>query len=135
METTTLSGKLVSGLGEAGAFTRIDWARRQFMAKLGIDPYPGTLNLVIEAVDELARWRVVTASPGVILVSPRDDWCNARCYPARIADGIADPINAAIVLPEIADYPKAKLELIAAVGVRDRLGLRDGDPVTLEIDI
>ena len=134
METTILCGRLVTGLGEAGEFTRIDWARRQFMAKLGIDPYPGTLNLVIEDGTELAKWLAVTATPGIILVSPREDWCNARCYPARIGDGTADHLKAAIVLPEIVGYPEAKVELIAAMGVRDRLGLQDGDPVTIEID-
>ena len=130
METTILTGRLVTGLGAAVAFTRIDWARRQFFDKLGIDPYPGTVNLMVEDRDELAKWQAVKAAPGITLVSPRKDWCNARCYPARFGDRIA----AAIVLPEIADYPAAKVELIAAVGVRDTLGLRDGDPVTIEID-
>ncbi len=130
MNTTILTGRLVTGLGAAVAFTGIDWARRQFIAKLGIDPYPGTVNLMVEDGDELAKWQAVKAAPGITLVSHRQDWCNARCYPARFGGGNA----AAIVLPEIADYPAAKVELIAAVGIRDTLGLRDGDYVAIEID-
>ena len=64
-----------------------------------------------------------------MLPPPRPDWCNSRCYHARIDDRI----DAAIVLPEIASYPEDQIELIAAVGVRAALGLNDGDPVVIEI--
>jgi CTP-dependent riboflavin kinase len=55
--------------------------------------------------------------------------CGARCYPCSI-DG---RIEAAIVLPDVAGDSPRKIEVIAAVGVRDALGLRDGDLLTLEL--
>ncbi len=36
MDTLTLAGRLVTGLGEAVNFTRLDWAREQFVANLAI---------------------------------------------------------------------------------------------------
>ena len=46
---------------------------------------------------------------------------------------IADRIDAAIVMPEVENYPADQIELIAPVGVRDALGLVDGDLVRIEI--
>ena len=43
----TLRGRIVEGLREAADFTQIPWVRRQFIEKLSVDPYPGTLNLEI----------------------------------------------------------------------------------------
>jgi len=129
MVKTTLTGHLVTGLGEAATFTRIDWARDQFVTKLGIDPFPGTVNLTLDDAVEIAKWARIRALPGIALISPRTAWCNARCYPVRIGKDIPG----AIVFPEVADYPAAKVEVIAAVGVRAALGVVDGDPVTLEI--
>ena len=46
---------------------------------------------------------------------------------------LADRIEAAIVLPDVPDYPPAQIELIASVGVRDALGVEDGDPISLQV--
>lgn len=125
----SITGRLVTGLGEAVAFTQIDWARRQFIAKLGIDPFPGTVNLVLDDAEEIAKWARIRKVPGIVMETPEPDWCNAWCYKVRINGDIAG----AIVLPEVADYPATKIEVIAAIGVRDALALVDGDAVTLEV--
>ncbi len=137
MQTITLSGKLVTGLGEAVSFTRLDWAREQFIANLGIDPYPGTLNIVLGDDAAKAAWARVKATPGKLLVSPRDDWCNARCYPARIVSGGHGNgyIKGGIVFPEIESYPEFQVEIIAETGVRAALGIEDGDAVTVEVEL
>ncbi len=123
-----ITGRLVTGLGEAGAFTQLDWARRHFIAKLGIDPFPGTVNLELDDAVELARWSEIRKSPGIVMATPEPDWCDCRCFRVRINGEIAG----AVVLPEVPDYPEEKIELIAGVGVRDRLGIADGDAVTIE---
>lgn len=130
MPRTTLTGRLVTGLGEGVTFTRVDWARDQFVAKLGIDPFPGTVNLMLEDDGELAKWAGIKATPGIAIISPRPEWCDARGYPVRVGDGIPG----AIIFPEIAEYPAAQVEVIAAVGLREALGIVDGDRVTLELD-
>ena len=63
------------------------------------------------------------------MVSPQPDWCNGRCYRVNIAGEIAG----AIVLPDVPDYPAAQVEVIAAIGVRDALGIVDGDSLTIEL--
>ena len=39
-----LLGRLATGSGQGKHFTRLDWAREQFLDKLGIDPFPGTME-------------------------------------------------------------------------------------------
>ena len=43
--SVTLEGVLFTGLGEGAYYVTRDKYRKQFMEKLGFDPYPGTLNL------------------------------------------------------------------------------------------
>lgn len=129
MKRETITGELTTGLGKATGFTRLDWARDAFRARLGIDPYPGTVNLVVRADDQRAAWAAVKRRPGIVLPPPRPDWCSSRCYHARIEGRIA----AAIVLPEVGSYPEDQIELIAAVAVRQTLDIGDGDTVTIEI--
>ena len=43
-------GTLCSGLGEGARFTQLPWAVREFRDKLGFEPYPGTLNLLLNSL-------------------------------------------------------------------------------------
>ena len=126
-----LSGRVASGVGQGVFFTRLDWAREQFVAKLGIDPFPGTFNMVIDDPDALQSWVRLKRTAGIVMENPGDDPhdCDGRCWKVTLAGRI----EAAIVLPEVSEYPPAQLELIAAVGLRDALGLEDGDPVSLQV--
>ena len=124
-------GRLATGIGQGRYFTRLDWARRQLIEKLGLDPFPGTVNVVIDEPDGMSAWSRLQATPGVRIdnpgVGPHD--CDARCY--RVS--IEGRIDAAIVLPEVDGYSPALIELIASVSVREALAIADGDPVRLEI--
>ncbi len=126
-----LLGRLATGTGQGRHFTSLDWARRQFVEKLGIDPFPGTINLIVEDPECLEIWECLKATPGVRIENPNDgpNDCDARCYPVVI-DG---QIDAAIVLPEVPGYPAEQVEIIAAVCIRDTLGITDGDSLSLEI--
>ena len=131
MPNLTITGRLARGLGEGAAFTGLAWAREQFMALLGIDPFPGTVNLVLDDAAERAKWARLRASPGIAIVPPDPRWCAARCWKVTIAGRIPG----AVVLPDIAAYPLDKIEAIAAVAVRAALGLADGDPIALEFGV
>ncbi len=127
----TINGRLVSGIGQGRHFTRLDWARRQFIDRLGIDPYPGTVNLEPDAGSSLDLWRRLRATPGIPIDNPNDGPhdCDARCY--RVL--IGTDIEAAIVLPEVAVYPETQIELIAPVNVRETLRIADGAAIALHV--
>lgn len=126
-----IHGRLASGESRGQHFTRLEWARRQFIDKLGIDPFPGTVNITVDDPESLAAWKRLKESRGIPIDNPNDGPgdCNGCCYPVSIGRGI----EAAIVLPLVRNYPPNKIELISAIGVRDALGLADGDLLTLRI--
>jgi CTP-dependent riboflavin kinase len=131
MSGEELLGRLATGIGQGKHFTQLDWARQQFLDKLGIDPFPGTVNLILDDSESMEVWNRLKDTPGIRVDNPnhgpRD--CHARCYPVSI-DG---RIDAAIVLPEVAGYSPVQIEIIAAVGVRDAFDIDDGDSLRLEI--
>jgi len=131
MSGEELIGRLVTGRGRGKHFTQLDWAREQFLDKLGIDPSPGTINLIVDDSESRKVWDRLKGTPGIRIDNPNDGPhdCDARCYPVSI-DG---QIDAAIVVPEVAGYSPVKVEIIAARGVRDALGIADGDSLRLEI--
>ncbi len=131
MGDARIIGRLVTGIGQGKHLTRLDWARRQFIAKLGIDPFPGTVNLVIDVPDDQVVWQRVKQTDGVRINNPNDGPrdCDARCYRAVVGGRI----DSAIVVPEVIGYPPNQLEIIAAVNLRDALNIADGDRLTVDI--
>lgn len=131
MKGEVLLGRLATGIGHGKHFTRLDWARAQFMDKLGIDPFPGTINVIIDDPDALPVWVRLKRTDGVHIDNPNNGPhdCDARGYPVLI-DG---RIDGAIVFPEVDGYPPAQVEVIAAVGIREALGIEDGDQVRLVV--
>jgi len=126
---TSIEGRLVSGLGRAADFTQIDWVRRQLIALAGIDPHPGTVNLALADQANRARWRDWRELPGHVLEPAEAAFCSARCFPARVAERVP----AAVLLPEVADYPEDKVEIVAALPLRRHLSLDEGASVHLDL--
>jgi CTP-dependent riboflavin kinase len=125
----SIEGVLQDGLRVAAQFTELPWVREQFQQKLGLDVWPGTVNLQVRDPAGLAALARLRASEGGVAIDPPDaGHCVGRCFRARIGT-----VPAAIVVPHVADYPADKLELIAAVRVRDALGLDPGDRVTVTV--
>ncbi|MDP7645511.1 MAG: DUF120 domain-containing protein, partial [Anaerolineales bacterium] len=81
--STIIRGRICSGSGEGASFTRLEWAREQFIGQTGIEPHPGTLNLRLETPEAQSHWARLLASPGQTITPPQPDWCSARCYPVR----------------------------------------------------
>lgn len=126
-----LIGQVVRGQGQGRQYTQLDWVRQRFLAQLGIDPYPGTLNLRLMEPASLERWRQLRATPGVAIEPASADFCWARCYSVALG---SERLPAAIVLPDVPGYPDDTLELIAAVALREALGLRDGAEVAVWVE-
>ena len=130
-EHRAIRGKVSSGAEKGQHFTRLDWARSQFVDKLGIDPFPGTLNLVLEDPQAKAAWSSLRNSPGIRIENPGSGTgdCEARCYPVQVAGRV----TGAVVVPEVAGYPDNLVEIIAPVALRDELGIGDGDEAVLDV--
>ena len=126
-----IRGRVASGIGQGRHFTQLAWAREQFVERLRIDPFPGTLNIVVDDPDAMPVWVRLRRTPGIRMDNPGNGPhdCDARCYPVLV-DG---RIDGAIVHPEVESYPPAQVEIVADINLREALGVEDGDPLRLLI--
>ena len=126
----TVSGKIVSGAGEAAYFTQLEWVQKQCAEKLNFTPYPGTLNIQVDegSLHLLAELQKVE---GIELLSPDPTFCNARSLKASVGN-----VAGAIIIPaeDVQIHGKNTLEMIAPVSIKESLSLQDGDRVTVVIE-
>ncbi|MBS3906813.1 MAG: CTP-dependent riboflavin kinase [Syntrophaceae bacterium] len=122
-------GKIVEGLREASHFTQIPWVRKQFIEKLAIDPYPGTLNLEVIDPKSLRIFKDIKATIGIEITPEDPSFCSARCYPVLING----QLKGAIVLPLVEDYPENKMEMIAPQNIKETLSVATGDILEVEV--
>jgi riboflavin kinase, archaea type len=124
-----IQGKIVEGIREATNFTQIPWVRKQFISKLSIDPYPGTLNLEIVDPESLQSFNALKTKKGIEITPEDPSFCSAQCYPVLING----QIKGAVVLPMVEGYPENKMELIAPQNIKEALSMKAGDYLEVEI--
>jgi CTP-dependent riboflavin kinase len=136
LKSIVLSGRLVSGQGVARTFTRESWARAAFMKGVGIDPFPGTLNLVVDDGSERRQWIVARGKDGILMPAPDAKFCDGRLFCAKVTEPVSGKsAEGAVVVPMVPGYPEDQLELIATVGLREALGIADGAQLKVEVEI
>lgn len=128
-ESITIRGRIAEGLKKANLFTRLPWAREQFITKLGIDPYPGTLNLDIIEPEDVAKLKEIKQRKGIEIIPAQPGFCLAKCFPVLVGG----KIKGALLIPQVPDYPESKLEIISSERIRAVLSLKVGDFVPVEI--
>ena len=122
-------GVVVSGLGEGRYYTEQNGYVTQFKEKLGIVPYPGTLNVEIEYV-ERNKLRLLKNHNAIIVDEFETDnrtFGGVRCFHAKINES-----DGSIVLPLRSHYSNV-LEFISPHFLREKLKLKDGDDVKIVI--
>ncbi|MEM2273558.1 MAG: DUF120 domain-containing protein [Candidatus Bathyarchaeia archaeon] len=127
-----IEGEVFSGLGEGAYYVSQEGYRKQFIEKLGFDPYPGTLNLKILNGKGMMLRAALDTYPGIEIKGFRNKsrtYGLVKCFLATINDRE----RGAVVLASRSHYGKNILEIIAPVCLRDKLGLKDGDKVKVEI--
>ena len=124
-----IRGKIVEGLGVGRDFTCIQWVKAQFISKLAIDPYPGTLNLEIVDPKDLQRFEALKATHGIEITPEDPSFCKGKCFQVLLNGRL----KGAFVLPVVESYPKDKMELIASGNVKKALDLEAGDFLEVEI--
>jgi len=131
-----INGVIFSDLGQASSFMALDWVQRALRQSLGFAPFPATLNVHPETGEDLEIWESLRSEfEGIPLESSREGFCSARLFPVEIrkpSDGRQATTRGAVLLPEVKGYPKNKIEIVAAVHLKDQLGVQDGDQLTLE---
>jgi riboflavin kinase len=125
-----LEGVVVPGVGRGRRFLEMAEYRDGIRRILSFNPHPGTLNLRLtpdsvtkmkalrrEKRGRIQGFRRGEKSYGEVLTLPARIWGRA----------------AGILLPSKSAHPEEILEVVAPSSLRETLGLRDGDRVTVEI--
>lgn len=128
----TLEGTVFTGLGEGAYYISKEKYRKQFIEKLGFDPYPGTLNLRLTTDYDVKARNELEAYPS----------CgNRRLHKRRSNLWISKMLSSdhreqgkrRFDLDLRSHYDASVLEIIAPVPLRKHLNLKDGRKVKVEV--
>jgi riboflavin kinase len=126
--TLKFTGAVFTGEGNGKKFLQFPWVQQQIKEKLGFAPFLGTLNLKL--TDESLKQKSELNKSGAIVICPAEGYCIGLLFRA-----VMEGRECAVILPQVPNYPKNVLEVIAPVNLRDAAGLKDGDMVTVEASV
>jgi len=132
--SVTLEGVLFSGIGEGAYYVTKDGYRKQFIEKLGFDPYPGTLNLKLTSDYDMKTRTELETYPGIEVQGFKNEtrtYGPVKCFPAIINNKIKGAVLSALR----SHYDSSVLEIISGEFIRSKLKLKDGNKVKVEIFI
>ncbi len=128
----TIEGTVFSGLGEGAYYVTRPYYRKQFIQKLGFDPYPGTLNLKIISEYDAKMRSELDAYPGIEIEGYTNEdraYGSNKCFRAVVNNRE----KGAVVIALRTHYDSSVVEIIAPTCLRDRLKLKDGHKVKVEV--
>lgn len=126
-----VTGEIVSGMGEGRYYMELSGYKNQFIERLGFRPYPGTLNLKLKTEEDIRGRQILRDLEGIDIngfVSGERTFGPVKCFMAKI-----DGIEGAVVMPIRTHHGLNTLEVIAPENIRKKLGLNDGDTVTVKV--
>jgi len=132
--SVTLEGMVFSGLGEGAYYVTQDGYRKQFIEKLGFDPYPGTLNVRLASDYDIKTRQELESYPAIEIEGFKNEsrtFGAVKCYPTLINNRA----KGALIFAFRTHYDSSVLEIIAPQYLRNQLKIKDGQKVKLEIFI
>ena len=124
-----LSGTVASGTGSGRRYMRQRRYRIQFIDKLGIAPYSGTLNIRLSGAD-LKKFALLKKRRGILVKGFRKQgrsFGNVMCYRAELSG-----IRCAVIVPELSRRVDVA-EIISKERLRTNLSLHDGSNVRVRV--
>ena len=134
--TLELTGAVTGGMGEGRHYISLPGYVAQFEARLGYEPFPGTLN--VELDDESVRRRAALASLDPVPIDAWEDeertYGPAGCFPATLTAAGGTYEGAHAIVPERTHHDERQLEVIAPDRLREALDLDDGDRLAVAVE-
>jgi riboflavin kinase len=130
--SVTLEGTVFTGLGEGAYYISKEQYRKQFIEKLGFDPYPGTLNLKLTTDYDIKTHDELEAYPAIEVGGFKSEdrtFGSVKCYPVIVDN----KEKGALISALRSHYDASVLELIAPIPLRRQLRLKDGHKVKVEV--
>jgi riboflavin kinase len=130
--SVTLEGVVFTGLGEGAYYIGKENYRKQFIERLGFDPYPGTLNIKLTTDYDIRTRKELEAYPAIEIQGFKNEdrtFGLVKCYPVIIEN----KVKGALITALRSHYDVSVVEIIAPVCLRKHLNLKDGHKVKLEV--
>jgi riboflavin kinase, archaea type len=130
--SVTLEGTVFTGLGEGAYYITKEHYRKQFVEKLGFEPYPGTLNLKLTSDYDIKTRTELEAYPAIEVEGFKNGertFGTVKCYPVLVDNRV----KAALITAMRTHYDVSVLEIIAPLCLRKHLNLKDGNKVKVEV--
>ena len=127
-------GVVFTGLGEGAFYVSLPFYKQQFMNKLGFEPYPGTLNLRLKSIDDVAKRRNLELLPSINIEGGSNGsrtYGSVKCYHALLNNSA----KAAVIICSRTHYGPDVLEILSPLNLRKELNLHDGDIVRVSVNI
>jgi riboflavin kinase len=129
-ERLKLHGKIVKGSGEGKYYLSLSGYKKQIKEKIGFDPFPGTLNVIVDERDLAIRQQLRRMEPIVIsgFKDGKRTYGDLFAYRCRLND-----LDCAIVIPLRTHHGANIIEIICAFDIKRALSKRDGDRVQVVV--
>ena len=122
---------MFSGLGEGAYYITKDAYRKQFIEKLGFDPYPGTLNIKLTSDYDTKARAELEAYPAIEIQGFKNEtrtYGPVKCYPVMINN----KAKGALIFAMRTHYDASVIEIIAPNFLRQQLKLKDNHKIKIE---
>ncbi|MCL5068015.1 MAG: CTP-dependent riboflavin kinase [Thaumarchaeota archaeon] len=133
-EKVDITGTVFSGLGEGAYYISLKGYKKQFISRLGFDPFPGTLNLRLSSAVDRKIKSELNLAKGIHIDGFKDGkrtYGGAECFEASLND----QVEGAVLVIERTSHDDSVLEIISPVNVRQKFRLKDGDPVKVTVNM
>jgi len=131
-EKLEITGTVFSGLGEGAYYISMKGYKKQFLAKLGFEPFPGTMNLRLDSPVYRKVRRDLETMKGIHIDGFKDGkrtFGGAECFRARLNG----KVEGAVLIIERTIHDDTVLEIISPVNLRRQFKLQDGDKMEVSI--
>ena len=130
--SVAFEGVVFTGIGEGAYYVTREPYRRQFIEKLGFDPYPGTLNLRLTSEYDIKTKSELETYPAIEITGFKNEdrsYGTVTCFHAVINNRE----KGAVVCALRSHYNTSVIEIISPIYLRSRLKLKDGNKVKVEV--
>ncbi len=125
-----LSGKIVDGVGEGRYYTSLPDYRQGIKQKLGFEPFPGTLNILLDEKGKAKRNILLSREAMVIGGFKTKSRSFGDIFAYRC---MVDGVEGAVVIPLRSHHGPEILEIISRFNLRGRLEKNEGEEVSVEV--
>lgn len=122
-----IRGTITEGLGEGKYYMSLKGYREGILKRLGFEPYPGTLNVIIDKWD---RSQILANEPVVISGFTNKDrtYGDIFAFPCKI-----EGEEGAVIVPLRTSHGPEILEIISRFGIKKKFGKKNGDSIMVII--